>query len=51
MVFFIFIQVVIVNYASKHSVASGLGLRYLPMSHIKVARHIWVKNAIILLIS
>ena len=32
-----------------HSVASDLGLRYLPMSHIKDARHIWVKNAIILL--
>ena len=26
-----------------HSVASDLGLRYLPMSHIKDARHIWVK--------
>ena len=35
----------------RHSVASDLGLRYLPMSHIKDARHIWVKNAIILLIS
>ena len=34
-----------------HYVASDLGLRYLPMSHIKAARHIWVKNAIILLIS
>ena len=33
------------------SVASDLGLRYFPMSHIKDARHIWVKNAIILLIS
>ena len=34
------------------SVAScDLGLCYLPMSHIKDARHIWVKNAIILLIS
>ena len=55
MVFFIFNQVVIENYASTdqapHSVASDLGLRYSPMSHIKVARHIWVKNAIILLIS
>ena len=60
MVFFIFIQVLIENYASKqwrpdqtpHSVAScDLGLRYLPMSHIKDARHIRVKNAIILLIS
>ena len=34
-----------------HSVASDLGLHYLPMSHKKGARHIWVKNAIILLIS
>ena len=34
-----------------HYVASDLGLRYLPMSHIKDARHIWVQNAIILLIS
>ena len=30
---------------TPHSVASDLGLRYLPMSHIKDARHIWVKNA------
>ena len=37
-------------YQAPHSVASDLGLSYLPMSHIKVARHIWVKNAIILLI-
>ena len=29
-----------------HSLASDLGLRYLPMSHIKDARHIWVKNCI-----
>ena len=36
---------------APHSVAPDLGLRYLPMSHIKVARHIWVKNTIILLIS
>ena len=36
---------------TPHSVASDLGLPYLPMSHIKDARHIWVKNAIILLIS
>ena len=51
MVFFIFIQVLIVNYASKkwrpdqtpHSVASDLGLHYVPMSHKKDARHIWVK--------
>ena len=34
-----------------HSVAPDLGLHYLPKSHIKDARHIWVKNAIILLIS
>ena len=34
-----------------HSVASDLGLHYLPMSHKKDARHIRVKNAIILLIS
>ena len=34
-----------------HSVASDLCLHYLPMSRIKDARHIWVKNAIILLIS
>ena len=33
---------------TPHSVASDLGLRYLPMSHIKDARHISVKNAIIL---
>ena len=26
-----------------HSVASDLGLHYLPMSHRKDARHIWVK--------
>ena len=26
-----------------HSVASDLGLHYLPMSHKKDARHIWVK--------
>ena len=32
-----------------HSVASDLGLHCLPMSNKKVARHIWVKNAIILL--
>ena len=59
MVFFIFIQVVIkIMQANSgdpdqapHSVASDLSLRYLLMSHIKVARHIWVKNAIILLIS
>ena len=34
-----------------HSVASDLGLCFLPMSHIKDAMHIRVKNAIILLIS
>ena len=36
---------------TPHSVASDLGLRYLPMPHIKDARHIWVKKSIILLIS
>ena len=38
---------------TPHSVASDLGLGYLPMSHIKDARHIpvWIENAIILLIS
>ena len=36
---------------TPHSVASDLGLHYLPMSHKKDARHILVKNAIILLIS
>ena len=34
-----------------HFVASDLGLQFLPISHKKDARHIWVKNAIILLIS
>ena len=34
-----------------HFVDSDLFLHYLPMSHKKNARHIWVKNAIILLIS
>ena len=36
---------------TPHSVASDIGLCYLLMSNIKDARHIWVKNAIILLIS
>ena len=48
MVFFIFIHVLIENYASRqwrpnqtpHSVASDLGLHYLPMSHKMDARHI-----------
>ena len=31
--------------------ASDLGLYYLPMYHKKDTMHIWVKNAIILLIS
>ena len=31
------------------NVASDLGRHCLPMSHKKDARHIWVKNAIILL--
>ena len=56
---FIFIQVLIEIMQpnsgdpdqTPHSVASDLGLHYLPMSHKKGARHIWVKNAIILLIS
>ena len=57
--FFIFIQILIENHArnsgdpdqTPRSVASDLGLHYLPLSHKKGARHIWVKNAIILLIS
>ena len=32
---------------TAHSVVSDLGLRYLPMSHIKDARHIWVKMHLI----
>ena len=36
---------------TPHSVASDLGLRYLPMSPKKDAMHIWVKLLIILLIS
>ena len=36
---------------TPYSVASDMGLCYLLMSHKKDARHIWVKNAIILLIS
>ena len=36
---------------TPHSLASDLVLHYLPMSHKKDARHIWVKNAIIVLIS
>ena len=32
-----------------HSVAYDLGLHSLPIFHKKDARHIWVKNAIILL--
>ena len=50
-IFHFFFQVLIVNYASKHgrpdqaphSVASDLGLHYVPKSHKKDARHIWVK--------
>ena len=30
-----------------HYVVSDLGLSYLPMSHIKDARHIWVKMHLI----
>ena len=29
---------------TPHSVVSDLGLHYLPMSHKKDARHIWVKR-------
>ena len=29
---------------TPHSVMSDLGLHYLPMSHKKDARHIWVKK-------
>ena len=36
---------------TPHSGASDLGLHYLSMFHKKDARHIWVRNAIILLIS
>ena len=36
---------------TPHSVESDLGLHYLPMSHKKDDSYIWVKNAIILLIS
>ena len=36
---------------TPHSLASDLGLHYLPMSHKKDARYIRFKNAIILLIS
>ena len=36
---------------TPHSVASNLGLHYLPMSHKKDDSHIWVKNTIISLIS
>ena len=36
---------------TPHSVASDLGLHYLPISHKKDATHIWVENAIILLMS
>ena len=51
MVFFIFIQVLIENLQANsgdpdqmpHSVASVLGLHYLPLSHKKDARHIMFK--------
>ena len=36
-------------YQTLNSVAADLGLHCLPISHIKDDRHIWVKNAIILL--
>ena len=29
---------------TSHSLASDLGLHYLPMSHKKDARHIWVEK-------
>ena len=29
---------------TPHSIASDMGLHYLPMSHKKDARHIWVKQ-------
>ena len=32
---------------TPHSVVSDLGLCYLPMFHIKDARHIWVKMHLI----
>ena len=49
--YFIFIQILIEKYASKqydpdqtpHFVASDLGLHYLPMSHKKDARRMWIK--------
>ena len=34
---------------TPHSVASDLGLDYLPLSHKKDARHIWVKMQLFLL--
>ena len=34
---------------TPHSVASDLGLHCLSMSYKKDARHIWAKNAIVLL--
>ena len=50
MVFFIFIQALIESMQASsgdpdqtpHFVASDLGLHYLPISHKKDARHIWV---------
>ena len=36
---------------TPHSEASNLGLHYLPMPHKMDASHIWVKNAIILIIT
>ena len=35
---------------TPHSVASDLGLHYMPMSHKKDARHIWVKMQLYYLI-
>ena len=47
MVFFIFIQIVIESGdpdQTPRSAASDLGLHYLPMSHKKDARIVWVKG-------
>ena len=44
-------QTVETPHQTLRSVASDLGLYYLPMSHKKDTRHIWVKNEIVFLIS
>ena len=55
MIFFILSKILQANSGdpdqTQHSVASDLGLHYLPMFHKKDARYVWVKNAFILLIS